>query len=207
MLNNITITDITKTKKKYNALFSGDEFLFSVDDMVLASNHIEIGSVFTQSRLENISKQSDTAKAVEKCYSFLSVRMHSKKELYDKLCRKFDSSTAVCAVEKMEELGLVDDEKFARLKADYLINVKSGSLTDTRHKLRALGIDRDIIDIVISDFDIDNQIDSIITLLNGKYRYKLDCPQKVVASLMRKGFKFGEIKKAMDILEIDIQEY
>lgn len=207
MLNNITITDITKTKKKYNALFSGDEFLFSVDDMVLTANHIKIGSVFSSAQLENISKQSDTAKAVEKCYSFLSIRMHSKKELYDKLCRKFDGYASACAVEKMEELGLVDDEKFARLKADYLLNVKNSSVMDTRHKLQALGIDRDIIDIVMADFDIDNQVDSIITLINGKYRYKLDCPQKVVASLMRKGFKFSEIKKAMDILEIDLQEY
>ena len=155
MLNNITITDITRTKKGFNALFSGDRFLFSVDDVVLYRNNINIGSCFSQQELSCIEKQSTAAKAVDKCYTLLSTRMHSRKELYDKLCRFYDSETARSAVRKMEELELVDDFRFATLKAEYMLNVKKQPFSAIRRKLSSLGVDKDIIDNVILSFDSD----------------------------------------------------
>lgn len=207
MLNNIKITDITKTKKGFNALFADDEFLFSVDDIVLYRNNIQIGSCFTQQELACISKQSQDTKAVDKAYTLLSSRMHSRKELYDKLLRKFEAENARYAVDKMTELGLVDDATFAQMKAEYLLNVKKQSLSAVRLKLSALGIDKDIIDSVLLSFELDNQIDDITRLLQTKYRSKLSTPDKVVASLLRKGFKYGEIRRAFDNLNINLQEY
>ncbi len=207
MLNNIKITDITRTKKGFNALFADDEFLFSVDDVVLYKNNIQIGSCFTRQELACISKQSQDTKAVDKAYILLSSRMHSKKELYDKLLRKFEPENACYAVDKMEELGLVDDAVFAQMKAEYLLNVKKQSFSAIRQKLASLGIDKDIIDSVLLNFELDNQIDDITRLLQTKYSSKLSQPEKVVASLLRKGFRYGEIKQAMNNLQIDLQEY
>lgn len=207
MLNNIKITDITKTKKGFNALFADSEFLFSVDDVVLYKNNIQIGSCFTQQELACISKQSQDAKAVDKAYTLLSSRMHSQKELYDKLLRKFEPENARYAVDKMQQLGLIDDTAFAQAKAEYLLNVKKQSLSAIRLKLSALGIDKDIIDSVLLNFELDSQIDNISSLLQTKYRSKLSTPDKVVASLLRKGFKYGEIKQALNNLNINLQEY
>ena len=207
MLNNIKITDITRTKKGFNALFAGEEFLFSVDDVLLYKNNIQIGSCFTQQELACISKQSLDTKAVDKAYALLSSRMHSRKELYDKLLRKFEPENARYAVNKMEELGLVDDAAFAQMKAEYLLNVKKQSFSAIKMKLASLGIDKDIIDSVLLSFELDNQTDDITRLLQTKYSSKLSQPEKVVASLLRKGFKYGEIKQAMNNLQIDLQEY
>ena len=207
MLNNIKITDITKTKKGFNALFADEEFLFSVDDMVLYRNNIQIGSCFTQQELACISKQSQDTKAVDKAYTLLSSRMHSKKELYDKLLRKFEPESALYAVGKMEQLGLIDDAVFAQAKADYLLNVKKQSLSAIKLKLSCLGIDKDMIDSVLLSFELENQIDDITRLLQTKYMSRLSAPDKVVASLLRKGFKYGEIKRAFDNLNINLQEY
>ena len=207
MLNNITITDITKTKKGFNDLFAEDEFLFSVDDVVLYQNNIQIGSCLTQQELACIAKQSMNAKAVDRCYTLLATRMHSMKELYDKLCRKFDSDTARYAVDKMAELDLLDDYQFAFLKAEYLLNVKKYSFANIKLKLLSLGVDKDVVESVLLNFGPNNQIEDITRLLETKYSAKLSNPQKVMASLIRKGFKYGEIKQAMEQLEIDLQEY
>lgn len=207
MLNSVKITDITKTKKGFNALFAGEEFLFSVDDMVLYKNNIQPGSCFSRQELSCIEKQSVNAKAVDKCYTLLSIRMHSKKELYDKLCRNFDSDTAKYAVKKMEELELVDDYRFAALKAEYLLNVKKYSVSHIKLKLLSLGVDKDIVESVLLSFGADSQIDDIVHLINTKYSSKLSNPQKVMASLIRKGFKYNEIKQAMYRLDINLQEY
>lgn len=207
MLNNIKITDITKTKKGFNALFSDEQFLFSVDDVVLYRNNIQIGSCFTRQELACISRQSQDAKAVDKAYMLLSSRMHSKKELYDKLLRKFEPESARYAVNKMEELSLVDDAAFAQMKAEYLLNVKKQSVSAIRLKLISLGIDKNIIDSVLLNFELDSQVADISSLLQTKYRSKLSTPEKVVASLLRKGFRYGEIKQAFDNLNINLQEY
>ncbi len=207
MLNNITITDITRTKKGFNALFAGEEFLFSVDDVVLYRNNIQIGSCFSQQELIGISKQSTNAKAVDKCYTLLSARMHSKKELIDKLRRTFDRETAKYAADKMEELQLIDDRQFAFMKAEYLLNVKKYSFSAVKMKLSSLGVDKDIIESVLLNFGEDNQVEDIVHLLETKYASKLQNPPKVVASLIRKGFKYDEIKQAMDYLDIDFNQY
>lgn len=209
MLNNIKITDIRKTKKGYNALFTEDGFLVSVDDMVLQQNNLQIGSCLTQQELNCVIGQGQNARAVDKCYNLLSFRMHGKRELYNKLLKTFDSETAQYAVDKMDNLGYINDTTFAQMKAEYLLNVKKYSLSATRAKLLSLGIDKEVVNGVLLNFDIDNQIDEIVNLINKKYATKLDQPEKVIAALMRKGFKYGEIRQALGRFDIetDIQEY
>ena len=175
--------------------------------MVLYRNNINIGSCFSQQELSCIEKQSTAAKAVDKCYTLLSTRMHSRKELYDKLCRFYDSETARSAVRKMEELELVDDFRFATLKAEYMLNVKKQPFSAIRRKLSSLGVDKDIIDNVILNFGVEDQTEEIIHLLNTKYASKLSQPQKVMASLVRRGFRYSDIKKAMELSDINLQEY
>lgn len=206
MLNDIKITDIKKTKKGLNALFCDGGFLFSVDDLVLYQNHIEIGSRLSQAEVDALAKQSTMTKATDKCYTLLGLRMHGKRELQNKLLKFFDIDTAAAAVDKMEEMGLIDDEKFAFAKADYMINIKKSSLQNTKMKLLSLGIDKDIIDNVLLNFD-ESQEDVIKGIIEKKYASKLAQPEKVVASLMRKGFKYGEIKRALEQFDIQTEDY
>lgn len=175
--------------------------------MLLHSENITIGSCFSQQELDCISRKSQTGRAIEKAYNLLSFRMHSQKELYDKLMKTFDEDCSRKAVEKMRLQGFVDDEKFALMKAEYLFKVKKSSLFAVQMKLQSLGIDKAIINNVLLSFDIEDQQQDIIQLLQTKYSQKLAYPQKVAASLMRKGFKYNDIRKAFESLEIDIQEY
>ena len=207
MLNNIEITDITTTKRGLNALFSKSGFLFSVDDMVLYQNDIHIGSCFTRQELDCIYKQSETAKAMDKCYTLLSFRMHSAKELTDKLCKKFDRDTAVSAVERMVQSGLVDDEKFSYMKAEYMLTVKKYSPRQAVAKLLALGIDKETATAAVNAFRPEDMPGQIARIIQKKYISKLSQPEKVVASLVRKGYNYSDIKAAMAQINIDLQEY
>ena len=206
MLNSIKITDITKTKKGLNALFCDNGFLFSVDDLLLLQEKIEIGSCFTQQELTLLYEKSNTNKAVQKAYNLLSYRSHSRKELYDKLCRTFDSECASAACDKMEDLGLINDEDYCKAKAEYLVTVKKCSLSETRLKLLTLGINKDIIESCIENYSEDTQTDNLLHLLQTKYRTKLAEPQKVIAALMRKGFRYGEIRAALKTLDIETED-
>lgn len=206
MLNNITITDITKTKKGLNALFAENGFLFSVDDMLLAQYKIKTGSCFSQQELTLLYEKSNTNKAVQKAYNLLSYRSHSRSELYTKLCRNFDADCAEAACDRMENLGLINDEEYCKAKAEYLINVKKCSLGETRAKLLTLGINKDIIECCIQLYDSDVQAENLRYIIEKKYYSKLDQPQKVIAALMRKGFGYSDIKSALRSMEIETED-
>ena len=206
MLNKIEITDITKTKKGLNALFCHNGFLFSVDDVLLVQEKIEIGSLFTSAELNLIYEKSSTNKAVQKAYSLLSYRSHSKKELYDKLCKTFDTDCAQAACDKMEDMGLINDFEYCKAKAEYFIMTKRCSLSETRCKLLTLGINKDIIESCIDLYDDETQAENLRALIDKRYRSKLAEPQKVIAALMRKGFSYYEIKSALNELQIETED-
>ncbi|MBQ5782931.1 MAG: RecX family transcriptional regulator [Oscillospiraceae bacterium] len=206
MLNSIKITDITKTKKGLNALFCENGFLFSVDDMLLAQEKITTGSCFTGQELSLLYEKSTTNKAVQKAYNLLSYRSHSKRELYTKLCKNFDSQCAQAACDKMEELGFINDQSYCEAKTEYLILTKKCSLGETRAKLLTLGINKDIIESCIALYDSETQADNLRALIGKKYKSKLDNPQKVVAALMRKGFSYYDIKSALKEFEIETED-
>ncbi len=187
-------------------MFTDSGFLFSVDDMLLAQYKIEIGSCFSQQELTLLYEKSNTNKAVQKAYNLLSYRSHSRRELFAKLCRSFDAACADAACDKMEEYGLINDEEYCRAKAEYLINVKKCSLGETRAKLLTLGINKDIIKCCIESYDSDTQAENLRYLIEKKYHSKLDQPHKVIASLMRKGFSYHDIKSALNSLDIELED-
>ena len=174
--------------------------------MLVAQYKIEIGSCFSQQELTLLYEKSNTNKAVQKAYNLLSYRSHSRRELFTKLCRNFDSDCADAACDKMEEYGLINDEEYCKAKAEYLITVKRCSLAEVRAKLLTLGINKDIIECCIETYDGDTQTENLKCLIERKYASKLDQPQKVIAALMRKGFGYGDIKSALRSLEIELED-
>ena len=174
--------------------------------MLLAQYKIKTGSCFSQQELTLLYEKSNTNKAVQKAYNLLSYRSHSRRELYTKLCRNFDSDCAEAACDKMEEYGLINDEEYCKAKAEYLINVKKCSLGETRAKLLTLGINKDIIESCIELYDSDVQAENLRHIIEKKYYSKLDQPQKVMAALMRKGFSCSDIKSALRSMEIETED-
>ena len=112
-----TITQIKETKKGRLALFLDGEFAFSLDEDTFAAAALHEEDEVEAWRLEELRKQSDTRKALDKAMDLLSLRDHAAGELYQKLCRKFDGPSAAYAVAKAQELGLLDDAAFARRRA------------------------------------------------------------------------------------------
>ena len=174
--------------------------------MLLAQYKIKTGSCFSQQELTLLYEKSNTNKAVQKAYNLLSYRSHSRRELYTKLCRNFDSDCAETACNKMENLGLINDEEYCKAKAEYLINVKKCSLAEVKAKLLTLGINKDIIKSCIELYDSDVQAENLRYIIEKKYYSKLDQPQKVIAALMRKGFSYSDIKSALRSMEIETED-
>lgn len=148
-------------------------------------------------------------RAYGRALGLLEVRDRSRRELSTKLFQKLLPSAAdkdrlsqqianVC--DKLEELGLLDDSRFAKLYVEDLIRRKHLSPRGLRSALAAKGIDRDTIDSVLADIEIDSK-EEIIILLRTKYKNRDLLAEgdinRTFNALLRLGYSYSEIKSAI----------
>lgn len=197
----------TKGRGKKIHLLLDDEYQITTDIDFWAEHFFKDGTEITQEEWESLTDSIYYKKAVDKCYDLLSRRDHSVKELKTKLLRTVDEKNADKAIEKMIELGYLDDEKYARNLVKYLAQTRNMSKNHIKQEMFKRGIPNEIINSVMEDYEFDN-VSSVVDLILTKYRNKLnneDGNKKVIASLIRKGFSYSDIKNAF--YRIENEEY
>ncbi|MGN0523579.1 MAG: regulatory protein RecX [Eubacterium sp.] len=188
--------------KKIHILID-DEYQITTDVDFLAENYIKDGTDITEEQWNELVTAINYKKAVNKCYDLLSRRDHSVKELRDKLLRTVDEASADKAIDKMLELGYLDDERYAGILLNHLVNEKRMSKSFIKQEMYKRGLSADIIAYTLEDGEIDNS-SNCAELILTKYKNKLNIKggkEKITASLMRKGFSYYDIKSAFDMIE------
>ena len=199
------ITDVVPKRKRLSALYIDGEFALKIDTETFLSSRFKIGGEITDDELRELIEASNEKRAKEKALWLISYRDHSKKELSEKLRRDSDDESANKAVERMEELGLIDDEKYARRYAEELINVKHLSVRGARYKLTEKGIDRELADEILEELDPDPR-EHIATIIERKYKKALTDEKgkrRTVAALQRMGYSWSDINAVIGEYEDD----
>ena len=174
---------------------------------------IKSGSEVTPEQLEELLTESARRKMMNKALDLLSLRDYSRRELSDKLVTKAwekkeqkdmdlgslkQQASDIC--DRLEELGLLNEERFARSYVDELIRRKHLSRSGLRTALIQKGVQRDIIETVLEEVDVD-PVEQIRELLATKFKNRdlSDEKQKTrtVNALLRLGYRYNEIHAAM----------
>lgn len=203
------ITAIEPRRKGLSAVYIDGELAMKLDTQTLLERHIRPGSELTDEELRELIEQSDTRRAKEKALNLISFRDHSKKELTDKIKRTCSEQAAQAAADRMEELGLIDDEAYARRLAQELIYKKHLSHTAASYKLREKGVGRELTEQILSEYEVPAQ-EQIEALLQGKYANKIaddKSRRRTVAALQRMGYRWGDIKPVLEELAPLEEEY
>ncbi len=198
------LTQIKETKKCRMALFFDGEFAFSLDEETFAKADLHEEDLLEEWQIEDLRKQSDTRRALDKAMDYLSLRNHAAGELYQKLCRKFDEHSAAYAVARAGELGLLNDADFARRRAAELLR-KRKSRREILLDLTAKGIDRDTaaeaVEALYAEADDgeDPELVNARALVERQYAAKLAAGKRdqVAAALARRGFSHAVIRAAL----------
>ena len=179
---------------------------------------IKSGSEVTPQQLEELLAESARRKMMNKALDLLSMRDYSRRELSDKLVTKAwekkeqkdmdlgslkQQASDIC--DRLEELGLLNEERFARSYVDELLRRKHLSKSGLKTALIQKGVQRDIIETVLEEVEVD-PVEQVRELLATKFKNRdlSDEKQKTctVNALLRLGYRYGEINAAMDgILE------
>ena len=193
------ITEIRPRRKGLSALFIDGEFAMALDTQTLLEQRIDVGRELDDEELHGLITLSNERRAKEKALWLISYRSHSKKELRDKIRRTCDAEAADKAVERMEELGLVNDEDFARRYAEQLLYGKRLSKRAAFYELRRKGIDQATAEEALAELDVDVH-EQIRALIEKKYRNINDekIRRRAVAALQRLGYGWEDIKAVLE---------
>lgn len=193
------ITAIEPRRKAMSALFIDGEFVMNLDTQTLLENRFDVGREIDDEDLHEIIKLSNERRAKEKALYLISYRDHSKKELTEKIRRTCDEESAQKAVERMEELGLVNDELYAERYARKLLFTKHMSKRAAEYELARKGIARETAREILEEIDVDT-IQQIKAVIDKKYKNITDekIKRRAAAALGRLGYNWDDIRQAID---------
>lgn len=148
--------------------------------------------------LYSVRRQSDTRRAKDKALQYIGMRDYAETELYRKLALKFDKPTCAEVVQWLKGLDMLDDEKFACHRAQYLFN-KGKSPVQVTAALRELGISAQNIENALSAAQYDDE-QIISKLIEKSYGEKLKRGKResVTAALLRRGFPVRIVVSAIN---------
>lgn len=193
------ITAIEPRKKSMSALYIDGEFVMNLDSRTLIENRFDVGREIDDEDLYQIIKLSNERRAKEKALWMISYRDHSKKELKDKIRRTCDEDSAQKAVERMEELGLVNDENYARRYAQQLLFTKHMSKNGAFQSPVQKGIDKELASRILDEITVDSR-EHIRTVIDKKYKNINDekIRRRASAALQRLGYRWDEIRSVFE---------
>lgn len=196
------ITAIEPRRKGLSALFIDGEFAMNLDTQALLENRFDVGRDISDEDLKEMIELSNERRAKEKALWLISYRSHSKKELKDKIRRTCDDSSAEKAVERMEELGLVNDEEYARQFARKLLLQKKMARRAAMLEMSRKGIDKETAEAALDEVDVDHR-ENIRYIIEKKYRDIGDekIKRRAVAALQRLGYGWDDIRAVLNEYE------
>jgi regulatory protein len=132
---------------------------------------------------------------------FLSYRVRSSQEVRRKLREKKFSDTAIEAVmERLERVGLLDDETFARFWVENRETFKPRGARALRYELRQKGVSDDDIEAVLADLDEEDSAYRAAQQRIRRYQQVDEATfrKRMGAYLSRRGFNYAIIRDVLD---------
>ncbi len=188
-------------------LYLNGEFFMSIPFSLLLEQDLEVGMPFGEEEIEALTLAAQLIPAKEKAFEYLGYGDLSHKKLYEKLLRfGIEPAPAEAACAYMEERGFINDRRLAEKLTLRFAEGKHWGARRILPELIQKGIPAELAKEAVENLDFDYN-ESIQWYLKTKYRrYDPSDPkmrQRIVQGLLRYGFGFDEINRALSTFEDD----
>lgn len=206
----MTITSVEKLRNKDMVrVFIDDEYSFTIPTEYYLKSNLYEQTEITEEQLDHIRGRILVEAAKEKAVRFLTKKDRSQEEIISKLKEAgFDYNIALKAAEELRTIGYLDDSRYALKYINDRIRTKALSRKAVAYELERKGIDPEIIEKALSEFEID---DFEIALREAKRKFgKYDMSdektaQKVYRFLAHRGFSHEITVKVIRTMKQDKQ--
>lgn len=197
----MTLTKIAMTKRGRVALYADGAFVMSLHPDVFAASGLSVGSQIDEDALRELSDAAELREARERALSMLSRQDYTAAGLRDRLMRHVSEEAAGQAVERMQELGLIDDERYAARFAQELSERRHYGAARIRQELRRRGVDSQTAAEAAAYLEGNDPQAHILAVLLKKYPQAAGdeaVRRRAWGALLRLGHSPSDVRRALD---------
>lgn len=165
-----------------------------------AAKALSVDMVLSEGELERLDRMDQYLRGKEKALRLLSLRSRTRAEIKTALgALSIDSTIRSGLIKELEELGLIDDRRFAREYVRVKTDVKRMGPHRLRHDMKRLGIAGEIVEEILdASFDSQRQETMAWDLVSrklGEGPVDEKAVRRVSGFLRRKGFDYEVINR------------
>ncbi|HWT55429.1 MAG TPA: RecX family transcriptional regulator [Candidatus Microsaccharimonas sp.] len=198
----MVITAIKQQVKSANrySIFVEGKYSFSLSETALLESKITNGQELTAEQIAEYKQLSADDKLYNRALNYVALRPRSVWEVEFYLKRK-DAPLPLTEqiTNKLQNLGLLDDRKFAESFVHDRRLLRSASTRKIQLELRKKHIASEVIEQVLTDDETDEgaMLRDVIERKRQQSKYR-DDDLKLMQYLARQGFGYGDIKQALE---------
>lgn len=160
------------------------------------------GAEFSDEAWDKVIYKNDLRRAKERALYLLDYRDYSYSEMFKKLSENYSEQLCYDVCDKLTELGVINDRRYAAQLARRYVEIKKYGLRRAKQEMRLKGLGSELIDEALSQYE-DSTRDRIRELIEKKYLRRIDSEdgvKKVKNALVRQGYSFADINAVFDEL-------
>ncbi|KPL85203.1 RecX family transcriptional regulator [Herpetosiphon geysericola] len=209
----ITQLELQQHDRERINLYIDSVFALGISLRTLEQQGLYKGKVLSESDWQAIAQAEEVDKAYNAALVFLAARPRSSQEIRTRLRkREFPDEHIELAIEKLAQIGLVNDEAFARFWVENRQQHRPRGARAIQAELSQKGVKRDLISEVLNELtDQDEEQERAFSVARAALRRYANEPSKMAFSrkmagmLQRRGFGFDTIKPVLDQLWQELQ--
>lgn len=199
----LTITNVSRYKGMTMMIEFEDRDTEFLNQEIVRRYDLKAGISLPLSAWEEIKAEEEYRKARERALYLLDHRDYSYVELFHKLEKNYSEDTCYRVMDRMVELGAVNDNRYAEGLARHYVEVKHFGSRRAFQEMRNRGLTSEVIKRALSVYDEDEETtwyDRLYELVETKYLRYLDDEKgvnKVKNALVRYGYSYDLIREVL----------
>jgi regulatory protein len=183
-------------------IYIDDAYAFSMPEEEYFRLNLYERAELTREEADSIREEVNIKAAKQKGISMLAARDRSEHEVKERLLQQgFDADAAEGAVMQLKAMGYINDNLFAHKFISDRLKLKPMSKKALTYELQRKGIESDLIDAVMSEFELDESSTAYRIVKKKFGKYNIEDPgvqRKVYSFLSFRGFSYETIQAVLE---------
>lgn len=201
----VTAVQVQKKDQDRCSVFINGTFAFGLHANIVADKGLRKGLTLSEDDCLALMREDVYYKAMKRCLDYMAYRPRTRKEINQRLeALKVPEEIGQRIAERLDELGYLDDERFAKQWAASRQRSKGFGPRRLEMELIRKGIEaslaRKAVQEACSEDEMADQLRAQVAKARHKYRHEGNDQkrsQKMIGFLARRGFEMGAIRDAI----------
>lgn len=208
----LKITGVSKYKGMTYMIEFEDRDAEFLNREIVSRYNLKAGISLPLSAWEEIKAEEEYRKARERALYLLDYRDYSYVDLFHKLEKNYSEETCYRVMDKMVEMGTINDRRYAEGLARHYVEVKRFGRMRAFREMRGKGLTSEVANLALNAYDEDEETtwyDRLYELVESKYLRYLEDEKgvnRVKNALIRYGYKYDLIKEVLRDIEEEYGE-